>query len=109
MMDPAHDLRNRIAEALWAAERGDPTKVPSAFDPTDPGASRFLQLADAAIAVLPELAEVARLTLALSEARQRVAAVVQSHDAPGGCRGPVGYTAMGQLAEWLEREEDANG
>lgn len=44
-----------------------------------------------------------------SKVRELVAAVVQSHDAPGGCRGPVGYTAMGDLAEWLAASDPEMG
>lgn len=47
---------------------------------------------------------VAALESELAKVRELAAAVVRSHDAPGGCRGQVGWTAMQSLSDHLNGE-----
>lgn len=52
-------------------------------------------------------AELVALRSDVAKLRKLAAEVVRTHDAPGGCRGPVGWTAMGRLAEYLSETRPA--
>lgn len=52
-------------------------------------------------------ADLAALRAKLAKLRDLAAEVVRTHDAPGGCRGQVGWTAMESLATYLSETDDA--